>query len=82
MEGSEIWISLRRIWILIPLDFDFVPTGFDFLPTDFEFVPRVLEVGKGAAWTRFGLAALQSGSRRNPLKRLDSRKERAWIFLP
>jgi hypothetical protein len=43
MEGSEIWISFRRIWIPIPLDFDFVPTGFDFLPTDFEFLPRVLE---------------------------------------
>ena len=46
MEGSEIWISFRRIWIPIPLDFDFVPTGFDFLPTDFDFLPRVSEVGK------------------------------------
>src|SRR5579863_8867151 len=32
---------------------------------------------RGAAWTRFGLRAR---GRRNPLKRLDSRKERAWIF--
>jgi len=47
MEGSEFWISFRRIWISIPPDFDFVPAGFDFLPTDFEFLPRVLEVGKG-----------------------------------
>src|SRR5271165_3226410 len=46
MEGSEIWISFRRIWISIPPDFDFVPAGFDFLPTDFEFLPRVSEVGK------------------------------------
>src|SRR5271165_7580733 len=46
MEGSEIWISFRRIWISIPPNFDFVPAGFDFLPTDFEFLPRVSEVGK------------------------------------
>ena len=47
MEGSEIWISFRRVWISIPPDFDFVPTGFDFLPTDFELPPPVFEVGKG-----------------------------------
>src|SRR5208282_4314424 len=47
MEGTEIWISFRRVWISIPPDFDFVPAGFDFVPTDFEFLPRVLEVGKG-----------------------------------
>src|SRR5271157_4545056 len=50
MEGSEFWISFRRIWISIPPGFDFVPTGFDFLPTDFEFLQRVLEVGTSAAW--------------------------------
>jgi len=42
----------------VPPDFDFVPGGFDFLPTDFEFLPsRRLE--RGAASTRFGVAALQ-----------------------
>jgi hypothetical protein len=46
MEGSEIWISFRRILISILPGFDFVPTGFDFVPTDFEFLPRVLEAGK------------------------------------
>ena len=61
MEGTEIWISFRRIWISIPPDFDFVPAGFDFVPTDFEFVPPVLEVGKGRGVDPLRRAALQNG---------------------
>jgi len=58
MEGTEIWISFRRV-DFVPPDFDFVPTGFDFHPRDFESLPRVLKVGKGRGVDRFGVAALQ-----------------------
>jgi hypothetical protein len=56
MEGSEIWISFRRIWISFRRTLILFRVGFDFVPTDFEFVPRVLEVGKGVARPRFGVA--------------------------
>jgi hypothetical protein len=40
MEGSEIWISFRRVWISFRRTLILFRPGFDFVPTDFEFVPR------------------------------------------
>jgi hypothetical protein len=69
MEGSEIWISFRRVWISFRRTLILFRLGFDFLPTDLEFLPRVWKVGKGRSVDRFGVAALQTMSFfRNPFR--------------